>query len=111
MTLTTNDRESIYLVGFAAAAVLLWWVWNRNEQSQAQAIQASAVPSESIDGGGFPIPWDSPMDDVYAANPTAYQPPTDSDLTLNINNPYAAMLGSTYMPLFGFVGIAQGVEL
>lgn len=104
----TEKHEGWYIAGAAAAAVLLWWAWN---QSQPAAIPAATVPSQSNAGGGFPIPYGQPMDAVYAANPTAYQPPTDSDLTLNINNPYASMLNSAYMPLFGFVGIAQGVEL
>jgi hypothetical protein len=103
-----KDRDYVYVAATAGIITLLWWVWKRN---QAPPINAAPNPAETVDGGGFPIPWDSPMNDVYAANPTAYDPPTDSDLTLNINNPYAAMLGSTYMPLFGFVGIAQGVEL
>jgi hypothetical protein len=99
-----KKHEGFYIAAFASAAVLLWWVWNR---SQPPAIQAATVPSQE----GFPIPYDSPMASVYAANPTAYEPPSPADLTLNIDNPYASMLNSSYMPLFGFVGVAQGVEL
>jgi len=99
-----KSHEAVYVAGAAAAMVLLWWTWNR---SQPPAIPAATVPSQE----GFPIPYSQPMDSVYTANPTAYEPPSPADLTLNINNPYASMLGSAYMPLFGFVGIAQGVEL
>jgi hypothetical protein len=102
------DKDAIYFAATGGVMWLLWWVWNKN---QPQPIPASAVPSQSSAGGGFPIPYGQPMSAVYDANPTAYNPPTDSDLTLNINNPYASMLNSAYMPLFGFVGIAQGVEL
>jgi hypothetical protein len=37
-------------------------------------------------------------------------PPTNAQLSLNIQNPFAALLSSAYMPLFGFVGVAQGVQ-
>lgn len=97
-----KKHEGLYFAATAGVLWLLWWVWNKNN---APAIPAATTPTQA----GFPIPWSSPMDNVYAANPTAYDPPTNADLTLNINNPYASMLDSAYMPLFGFVGVAQGV--
>lgn len=104
-----KNHDALYFAATAGVMVLLWWVWKRNQE--ANSIQAAATPSESVDGGGFPIPWGSPMTDVYDANPTAYNPPTDADLTLNVGNGQISGLSSDYMPLFGFVGIAQGVEL
>jgi hypothetical protein len=102
-----KSHEAFYIAATAGAMILLWWVWKQNNSP----IQAAANPAEAVDGGGFPIPWASPMTDVYDANPTAYQPPSDADLTLNVANPYLSMLGSDYMPLFGFVGVAQGMDL
>lgn len=101
--MTTQTREGVYIAGTVGALVLLWWVWNKNNPP----IPAATVPAEAA----FPVPWNGPMNDVYTANPGAYQPATDSSLTLNINNPYLSMLNSAYMPLFGFVGVAQGIAL
>lgn len=98
-----QTHEAFYFAATAGVLWLLWWVWNKNNP----AISAAESPSQ----GAFPIPWGEPMENVYAANPTAYDPPSNADLTLNINNPYASMLDSAYMPLFGFVGIAQGVSM
>jgi hypothetical protein len=102
MAVSKETHEALYFAATAGVLWLLWWVWQRN---QPQPIPAATTATQS----GFPIPWSAPMDNVYAADPTAYQPPTNADLTLNVNNPYASMLDSAYMPLFGFVGIAQGV--
>jgi hypothetical protein len=98
-----KSHEGFYFAATAGVIWLLWWVWSKNNQP----IQAAQDPATA--SGAFPIPWGSPMDNVYAADPTAYDPATNADLTLNINNPYASMLDSAYMPLFGFVGVAQGV--
>lgn len=101
--MTKENREGFYIAATVGAVVLLWWAWNKNNP----VIPAAAGPSDST----FPVPWGQPMDSVYNANPTAYEPPTNKDLTLNIDNPYLSMLNSAYMPLFGFVGIAQGIQL
>lgn len=98
-----QSHEAFYFAATAGAIWLLWWVWSKNNA----AIPAATTPGQDA----FPIPWGDPMESVYAANPTAYDPATNADLTLNINNPYASMLDSAYMPLFGFVGIAQGVAM
>jgi hypothetical protein len=104
VTATKVSHEAFYFAATAGVIWLLWWVWQKN--NLPAAIPAATSPSQQA----FPIPWGSPMDNVYAADPTAYDPPSNADLTLNINNPYASMLDSAYMPLFGFVGIAQGVS-
>lgn len=98
---TKTSHEYFYFAATAGVIWLLWWVWNKNNA----AIPAATTPSQDA----FPIPWSDPMTNVYGADPTAYQPPSNADLTLHINNPYASMLDSAYIPLFGFVGIAQGV--
>lgn len=98
---TTEKHEAFYIAATAGVIWLLWWVWSKNNQP----IPAAENPAQ----GAFPIPWGDPMTGVYNADPNAYDPPTNADLTLNINNPYASMLDSAYMPLFGFVGVAQGI--
>lgn len=100
-----KSHEALYFAATAGVLWLLWWVWQKN--NLPAAIPAATTATQS----GFPVPWDQPMNAVYAANPDAYQPPTNADLTLNVNDPYASMLDSAYMPLFGFVGVAQGVSM
>lgn len=102
--MAVKSHEGLYIAATAGVMWLLWWVWTKN--NTPAAIPAATTPSQQA----LPIPWGAPMDNVYAADPTAYDPATNADLTLNINNPYASMLDSAYMPLFGFVGIAQGVS-
>jgi hypothetical protein len=100
---TKETHEALYFAATAGVIWLLWWVWSKNHQP----IPAAANANQDA----FPIPWGDPMTGVYNADPTAYDPATNADLTLNVNNPYASMLDSAYMPLFGFVGIAQGVTM
>jgi hypothetical protein len=103
VTSTKVSHEAFYFAATAGVIWLLWWVWQKNNLP-------AAIPAATNDNqSAFPIPWGDPMEGVYNANPDAYDPATNADLTLNINNPYASMLDSAYMPLFGFVGVAQGV--
>jgi hypothetical protein len=96
-----NDRDWLYLSGTVIALAVLWYAW-----SHRAGAAPPANPSEQI--GALPVGWDDPMTSVYAANPAAYQPATPGSLTLNIANQSPSILDSQYMPLFGFVGIAQG---
>jgi hypothetical protein len=106
----SKSRDILYFAATAAAVAVLWYVWQKNQPAPIPSLLSTAqTPAEQI--GAFPIPWSAPMDGVYNANPTAYDPPTAADLTVNVGNPYASMLNSAFMPLFGFVGMAQGVEL
>jgi hypothetical protein len=104
MEMSTEGKDAVYIAATAGVIFLLWWVMRRN---QPAAIPAATTPSQE----GFPIPYGAPMDNVYTADPTAYEPASNADLTLNVDNPYASMLNDSYIPLFGFVGVAQGMQL
>jgi hypothetical protein len=97
-----SDRDWMYVAGFGLALAVLWYAWRTaNPPPLAQtAAQAS---------GAFPEGWSDPMIGVYNANPQAFQPPTQQDLTVNVGDQAASMLTDAYMPLFGFVGVAQGM--
>lgn len=88
----------MYLTGAAVTLIVLWWAAHHAPPL------AAPLPADSA----FPQGWDSPMTNVYAANPGAFLPPTDETLTLIIQNQLPSMLSDQYIPLFGFVGIAQG---
>jgi hypothetical protein len=84
----------------AIAGALAWYYIDTEDASQATASNPS--------GGALPVSWSEPMDSVFDANPAAYQPATAASLTLNIPNQALSLLSDQYMPLFGFVGVAQG---
>lgn len=89
------------LIGLLAiAGAVAWYYYDQSTNTGALAPSAAASP--------LPVPWDTPMDDVYAANPSAYQPATPASLTLNIPNQALSLLSDQYTPIFGFVGVAQG---
>lgn len=90
------------LLGLSAIVVLVWFLLASRGRG---ARQPTLVPSTD---GALPVGWDDPMNAVYNANPNAYQPATPASLTLNIANQSAALLNQNYIPLFGFVGMAQG---
>lgn len=107
-----KDRDFAYFVAAAGVLIILWILSKRGSAATPAAGNgnyATANPADST----LPIPWDEPMNDVYdqstAAN-GAYAPPTAADLTLNVQNSALATLSDEYMPMFGFVGIAQGAE-
>lgn len=97
-----NDRDWMYLSGTIIALAILWWAWKQRQASQP----TGANPAEA--SGALPVGWDSPMTNIYDANPNAYSPANPASLTINIANQSPSILDSAYMPLFGFVGIAQG---
>lgn len=90
------------LLALLAIAGSIGWYFYETQDSTAN----STGPGDS--GNPLPVAWDTPMGDVYAANPAAYQPATPASLTLNIPNQALSLLSDQYMPLFGFTGIAQG---
>jgi hypothetical protein len=102
-----SDKDWVYLCGAGLTLAVLWFFATGRNQGAGglTGLQLTANPSEI--SGAFPINWSAPMTGVYNANPQAYSPPTNADLTLNIADQSASMLNSAYMPLFGFVGVAQ----
>ena len=94
--MTQSGRDWFYAGGVVAALIVLWYFAHQKPVAQAPGEEA------------FPQAWDSPMVNVYNANPQAYLPPDDATLTITIGNQLPSMLSDQYIPLFGFVGIAQG---
>ncbi len=95
-----NDKTANY-IAFAAIVIAIIWAWMKRKTA---ATTTTATPAAA----DLPVSWDAPMTGVYDANPFAYQPPNASALTVNIGNQMASQLSDQYMPMFGFVGIAQG---
>lgn len=97
-----SDKDWLWTAGVGVSLLILWWLARRANSGP------STVTNPNQDA--FPVPWDAPMTGPFDANPNFNSPPTNAQLNINIQNPFAAMLSSSYMPLFGFVGIAQGVN-
>lgn len=47
----------------------------------------------------------SPEEQFFAANPNAFKP---ADISISVTGPQVNMYGTHPIPLFGFVGVAQG---
>lgn len=51
----------------------------------------------------------TPADAIYSQNPQNFTPQALGAQTINIDNQGLSFLDNKYTPLFGFVGMAQGV--
>lgn len=90
-----NDKHFRNFAFAVGAAGLLYWLFRR-KQNQA----VNTTPDVSTE---------SPEQIVYAANPSAFLPPSVSNINVNIANQGLGYLSNQYIPLFGFVGMANGV--
>lgn len=86
------------LAFIAGALLLLWWLWQRR---LAQATQDDSIQA--------PEPAADPMTTVYASDPSRFDPGSLGTVDINIGNQGLNYLSNEYIPLFGFVGMAQGV--
>ena len=93
-----NDKQFGVLGLIVGAMLVLWYLWSKHAQKAASTSGATSSP-------GFPENLNWPMQQVPGS---AYAPPTIGKLALNISNPNFGMLSNQYIPLFGFVGMAQG---
>lgn len=94
-----KHSKSIGTVAFILGALLLlWWLLQRRAAQQAadDATVQAATPTD-------------PITDTYASNPDAFNPPSLGTVNINIGNQGLSYLSNDYIPLFGFVGMAQGV--
>lgn len=91
-------RETVYAIGAAVALGVLWYAYEHSRESQQPANAAQA-------SGALPVDWMAPMGNVAGSNPQLFDP---SNLTLNVANQTPNYLTNTRIPLFGFVGMAQG---
>lgn len=92
-----KDKNFTKVAFILGALLLLWWLWQRR---QSQATQDSTVQA--------PTPFD-PMTSTYASDPSKFNPPSLGTVDINIGNQGLSYLSNDYIPLFGFVGMAQGV--
>jgi hypothetical protein len=96
-----NDKEFAKVGFIALGLLLLWWLWMRKQAAAVQATQAQAPTTTTSD----------PEQDVFANGPPPIASLGDgSTLNVNIANQGLGYLSSQYIPLFGFVGMAQGVS-
>jgi hypothetical protein len=81
---------------------LLWWLHERNVEA-AQAADNAQAPT--------PQTSDNPIDQVFSSNPSAFTPQTlpNSTINVDVSNQGLGMLSNQYIPLFGFVGMEQGM--
>jgi hypothetical protein len=87
--MSPKEKEFTILMVIVAAAIILWYWWEKR-----QAANAVTAPAPSSDFSNWPM--DQTPD---------YTPPT---VNLDIGNQTPNLLSQQYMPLFGFVGMAQG---
>lgn len=95
-----NDKQYKMLALVIGIAVVAYWAMQKN----GKPVSVAAAPAQST----LPIAWNSPMASAYNADPTAFAPITPGQLDVTINNQSGNLLSNQYVPLFGFVGMAQG---
>lgn len=96
-----NDKQFRDVAIVVALAAIAWFLWRRHRTANASAIQ----PQPMVSAPGIAP---SPIDYMYAANPAAFGP---TQIGVNVTPQLPAGLSDQYIPLFGFVGIAQGETL
>lgn len=94
-----KDNQYGFLA-FAAIALAIIWLSLKKKPV--------ANPATTTPAADFPVSWDSPMTNVYDSNPNAFAQPTAAEINVNVGNQMASQLSDQYMPMFGFVGMAQG---
>jgi hypothetical protein len=91
-----NDKQFTKVSFIGLGLFLLWWLIQRKKN-----------------GGSVDVPMEGPAVDpntlVYSTDPSAFNPANLGNVNITIANQGLAYLGSNYIPLFGFVGMAQGV--
>jgi hypothetical protein len=95
-----KDKEFTKFAFIALGIALLWWLWQR---------RVANMPSEPETEAPTMTPND-PQLITYSQNPSAFNPPSLGNININIANQGLSYLSNQYVPLFGFVGMAQGVS-
>ena len=95
-----DDKKFRAFIFIVLVLFLLWWLlhrWNMRRMAQSEP-----------DNGRLPVGTiNDPELLTYAADPSAFGPRTING-TVNIEVSGYNGLNQNYMPLFGFVGMAQG---
>jgi hypothetical protein len=98
-----NDKQFRNYAIITGGVIAIVWLWKNYGKQIGQQLGVTNAPS---------LPMDNPQLATYAANPNAYNPrvlqvaPVQD--TINIQNQGFGFLDNKYIPLFGFVGMAQG---
>lgn len=92
-----NKEETIKIAAIIATGIIVYLLLNKHPAIASQTEQ----PTD-----GF---INNPNYQSYLPS-TAFQP-TSPDITVNVDNQGLNYLNDNYIPLFGFVGIAQGQTL
>lgn len=92
-----SDKEFSLFAIFVAIAAFFWYIWEKHKSIPPAQLPAS-------EGGPVQdLNW--PMSGVPAET---FTPPSLGSLTVNVPNSALNSLSNQYIPLFGFVGMAQG---
>lgn len=93
-----TDKQFRAFVFIVLVLLFLWWLLHRHNQRTRAENQSAPLPVGSIN---------DPELLTYAADPSAFGPRTiNGSVNIEVNG-YNG-LNQNYMPLFGFVGMAQG---
>lgn len=92
-----NDKQFDVFVIIALLAGFLWFLWKKHTEIPPTALPASeGGPVQNLNWPMSAVPSES------------YSPPSIGNVSMQIANPGFNMLSNQYIPLFGFVGMAQG---
>ena len=95
-----NDKQARYFIVALAVAGFIYWSIKGNKAG-------SAVLIETPQTQGAAVPVD-PITEFFANNPQAFTPQNLNTVNVTIANQGLNYLNDNYIPLFGFVGMAQG---
>ncbi len=92
-----DDKKFDRLVVITALILAVWWIMRPKAQAASQ-------PVPPVDTGNIPAPELA----AFSANPAAFMPQSLGNINVNVDNQGLGFLSNQYVPLFGFVGMAQG---
>jgi hypothetical protein len=91
-----NDKQFARFLFIMLALFLAWWLFHRRKSGTIIAPNGTPIGT-----------YNDPQLLTYAANPAKFGPQTvNGSVNISVNG-YNG-LNQNYMPLFGFVGMAQG---
>lgn len=93
-----NDKDYTKVAFIGLGILFLWWLYHRKQVAAVAATQPQA-----------PVSTD-PEQVAFNNAPSGYPIANVGDVNINIGNQGLSYLSNQYIPLFGFVGIAQGVN-
>ncbi len=95
-----NDKQARAFIIAVVIALIAYWAMKNRPVQNATLIEPTAQ------GGTTVLPVD-PMTQYFAANPQLFVPQSQS-IDITIGNQAINYLNNSVIPMFGFVGMAQG---